>query len=83
MSVELSRKWYALAVQRRDHLADLYHSGRWRRYFTEQEFLALMRDTVKSVENWAALAFPNGVPANDQGSPRHPSGFVPGRGHAA
>lgn len=67
MSVELSRKWHALAVQRRDYLAELYESGRWRRYFTEQDFLALMRDTVKSVENWEALAYPNGVPANDHG----------------
>lgn len=58
ISNEVARKWHDLAVRRRDHLADLYHSGRWRRYFTEQNFLALMRDTVRSVESWAAIAYP-------------------------
>lgn len=58
ISNEIAKKWHDLAVRRRDHLADLYHSGRWRLYFTEQNFLALMRDTVRSVESWAAIAYP-------------------------
>lgn len=58
ISNEVARKWHNLAVRRRDHLADLYHSGRWRLYFTEQNFLALMRETVRSVESWAAIAYP-------------------------
>ncbi len=65
ISNEVARKWHDLAVRRRDHLADLYHSGRWRRYFTEQNFLGLMRDTVRSVESWAAIAYPKADQAKE------------------
>jgi uncharacterized repeat protein (TIGR03809 family) len=73
ISPEIARKWHALALRRRDHLAELYHSGRWRMYFTEQNFLSLMRDTVRSVESWGAIAYPKTGVANDQAEPVEPA----------
>jgi uncharacterized repeat protein (TIGR03809 family) len=49
-----SRKGLMLAERRRAHLVELYKSGRWKRYFSEQEFLARMRDAVHDVELWSA-----------------------------
>ena len=39
-------KWRALAERRRDHHLELYKSGRWKHYYTEQEFLAEMRNAI-------------------------------------
>ena len=50
-----ARKWHALAERRRDHLAELYESGMWKRYFTEDTLLAHMREAVREVERWAAM----------------------------
>jgi uncharacterized repeat protein (TIGR03809 family) len=36
-------KWRALAERRRDHHLELYKSGRWKRYYTEQQFIAERR----------------------------------------
>lgn len=51
-------KWHAIAKRRREHLVELYDSGRWRRYFTEEVFLARMREAVREVEGWQVLANP-------------------------
>ncbi|MTW15111.1 hypothetical protein GJ689_02695 [Rhodoplanes serenus] len=45
-----------LAERRRAHLVELYRSGRWRRYFTEQELVLRMRDAVHEVEVWSTAA---------------------------
>lgn len=50
----ISRKGLELAERRRAHLVELYKSGRWRRYFDEQEFLARTRDAIREVEFWTA-----------------------------
>jgi uncharacterized repeat protein (TIGR03809 family) len=49
-----SRKGLMLAERRRAHFVELYKTGRWKRYFTEQEFLARMREAVHEVELWSA-----------------------------
>ena len=51
-SVEMARKWHALAERRRRHFVDLYRSDRWRRYYTEEQFLLQMRDVIQNVEAW-------------------------------
>lgn len=51
-SVETVRKWHSLAERRRRHFVELYRSERWRRYYTEEAFLAQMRDVIQSVEVW-------------------------------
>jgi uncharacterized repeat protein (TIGR03809 family) len=52
----VSLKWRALAEGRRAHFHDLYRSGRWKRYYTEEEFVADMRDAIDIAERWAAIA---------------------------
>ncbi|MFL9827813.1 TIGR03809 family protein [Rhodoplanes sp. SY1] len=54
VSAATSRKGLELAERRRAHLVELYKSGRWRRYFDEQDFLARTREAVREVELWAA-----------------------------
>ena len=51
-SVETVRKWHSLAERRRRHFVELYRSERWRRYYTEEAFLAQMREVIQSVESW-------------------------------
>ena len=54
-SIESARKWHALAERRRRHYVELYRSERWRRYFSEEAFLLLMRDAIQNVETWANI----------------------------
>ena len=58
MSPTITRKWRDLAEKRRAHFVDLYESGRWRLYYGEREFVALMRDTVRLAEDWSQLVQP-------------------------
>ena len=53
---EVALKWRALAERRRAHFIDLYESGRWEHYFTEEQFLLRMREAVRSSERWAEIA---------------------------
>ena len=52
---ETVRKWHALAERRRRYFVELYRSERWRRYYTEEAFLAQMREVVEGVEAWAKV----------------------------
>ena len=54
-SIESARKWHALAERRRRHYVELYRSERWRRYFKEETFLALMRESIQNTEHWAKI----------------------------
>ncbi len=49
-------RWRSIAERRRDHHLDLYKSGRWRRYYTDQAFLEAMRDANAMAERWATIA---------------------------
>jgi uncharacterized repeat protein (TIGR03809 family) len=59
---EFARRWLALSERRRDDLIELYRSGRWRRYYSEAQFLSVMRRAKAEVEAWAALAAPAAEP---------------------
>ena len=50
-----ARKWHALAKRRRNHLKELYDSGGWKRYFTEETLRVQMREAVREVEHWGAM----------------------------
>jgi uncharacterized repeat protein (TIGR03809 family) len=50
-----ARKWHALAERRRSHLAELYESGAWKRYFTEETLRAHMREAVREAERWGSM----------------------------
>jgi uncharacterized repeat protein (TIGR03809 family) len=53
---QLAQKWRELAERRREHFAELYRSGRWRHYYTEEQFVAQMREVVRAAEEWARIA---------------------------
>ncbi len=52
----VARKWSDLAERRLYYFLELYRSGRFRHYYTEQEFAARMLDVIKAARQWAALA---------------------------
>lgn len=58
-----ARKWRDLAERRRQYLAELQQSGRWRRYYTEENFLTEMRAAIRAAEEWARVA-PDEVASN-------------------
>ena len=52
----IALKWRALAERRRDHHFDLYKTGRWRHYYTDQEFLAELHAAIALAQRWAKIA---------------------------
>lgn len=50
------RQWRDLAERRLKHYTELYRSGRWQRYYTQEQFRLRMRDVVKAVKIWRELA---------------------------
>lgn len=52
-------RWRNLAERRLAYLNELYESGRWRRYHTEQAFVDNIRDAKRAVEAWRLLAPPS------------------------
>ena len=53
---QAAQKWRALAERRRAHFVELYRSGRWKHYYSEERFLACLRKAMRDSERWAALA---------------------------
>jgi uncharacterized repeat protein (TIGR03809 family) len=48
-------RWRKLAEQRLEHITDLFVTGRWRRYFSEADFLDQVRQTKDAVAAWRRL----------------------------
>jgi uncharacterized repeat protein (TIGR03809 family) len=69
---EVSLRWRSLAERRRSYFVELYNSGRWKQYYTEDAFLAQMREVVRSAEQWDKLVGMNAARANAPGA-RRPS----------
>jgi hypothetical protein len=53
---QVAQKWRVLAERRRADFVELYRSGRWKRYYTEEQFLRGMREAMRASERWAAIA---------------------------
>ena len=53
---DVAQKWCDLAERRRAHFVELYHSGRWKRYYTEEQFLIRMREVISAADAWAQIA---------------------------
>jgi hypothetical protein len=53
-AAEIARRGEALAERRRQHLLELHRSGRWRRYYSEDQLLVQMRDIVREIARWRA-----------------------------
>jgi uncharacterized repeat protein (TIGR03809 family) len=56
MSVELTQRWRELAEKRRAHLIELYDSGRWKHYYTEEQLVARMREAINLRDAWDRLS---------------------------
>jgi uncharacterized repeat protein (TIGR03809 family) len=50
------RKWRSLAERRSAHHIEMFNSGRWKHYYTDEEFLVAMRSAIVNARNWGALA---------------------------
>ena len=61
---QVAQKWRDLADRRRAHFVELYHSGRWKHYYSEEQFLYRMREAIRLSERWAEIAPP---PADESG----------------
>jgi uncharacterized repeat protein (TIGR03809 family) len=57
-------RWSALAEQRLDYLTELYETGRWRRYYSEGDFLENIREAKGAVETWHGLLTAEATPDN-------------------
>jgi uncharacterized repeat protein (TIGR03809 family) len=68
----VSLRWRSLAERRRAHFVELYKSGRWRRYYTEEAFLAHMREVVRGADEWSRMVESIGDPARTA-RPERPS----------
>jgi uncharacterized repeat protein (TIGR03809 family) len=53
---EVAHKWRRLAEKRRAYFVELYHTGRWKHYFSEEQFLSSLRDAIRASERWAEIA---------------------------
>jgi len=53
---EIARKWRDLADRRLAYFTELYRSGRWKHYYTPENFEVRMRDVVKAAKVWGDLA---------------------------
>ncbi|MHC2335817.1 TIGR03809 family protein [Bradyrhizobium sp. USDA 4454] len=52
---EIVARWCNLAEQRLEYLTELFETGRWRRYHTEQAFLENIREARAAVDIWREL----------------------------
>jgi hypothetical protein len=52
----IARKWLALAERRRAHVVELRDSGRWKHYYTPDQLLEVLREAVRSRDQWARIA---------------------------
>jgi uncharacterized repeat protein (TIGR03809 family) len=52
----VARRWLALAERRQAHFIELADSGRWRHYFSRDQFRAEVRKAAALRDQWARLA---------------------------
>jgi hypothetical protein len=52
----IARKWHDLAERRLDYYTELYRSGRFRHYYTEERFAVRMLQVIEAAKRWCDLA---------------------------
>ena len=62
----IARKWLALVERRKEHFIELCDTGRWRHYYTKDEFLEEMRKLLRTRDQWASIA---GLPPQSGDAP--------------
>jgi uncharacterized repeat protein (TIGR03809 family) len=61
---QIALKWHDLAQRRLDYYTELYRSGRWRHYYTQERFAVRMLDVINAARKWRVLAgLPESAPA--------------------
>jgi uncharacterized repeat protein (TIGR03809 family) len=58
MPAKITLKGRELAERRRAHLVELYDTGRWKHYYTQEQLLVRMREALNMIETWERLATP-------------------------
>jgi uncharacterized repeat protein (TIGR03809 family) len=53
---QITKKWHDLAERRLAHYTELYRSGRWQHYYTQELFATRMLDVINVAKKWRALA---------------------------
>jgi hypothetical protein len=53
---QIAQKWHRLAQRRLAHIRDLEDSGRWKRFYTEEQFGSCLREAEHVAALWARLA---------------------------
>jgi uncharacterized repeat protein (TIGR03809 family) len=51
-----AKKWRALAYGRCAHLVELSRTGRWKHYYSEEQFLGHMVEALRAAQTWDRLA---------------------------
>jgi len=52
----IASHWHALAERRLAYFTELYRSGRWQRYYSQEHFALRMLDVIKAAREWDDLA---------------------------
>ena len=52
----IAQKWHALAQRRLAHVRELERSGRWKHFYSEEQFRLYLRETERVAALWAKLA---------------------------
>ncbi len=53
---EVAQKWRDLAERRCAYFLELHRSGRWRHYYSEEQFLVRLREAIRLSERWVQIA---------------------------
>jgi len=53
---KIAIKWHDLAERRLAYFTELYRSGRWRHYYTQERFALRMLDVIRAAKAWRELA---------------------------
>ena len=53
---QVARRWHDLAERRLAYFTELYRSGRWQHYYTQEQFGMRMLDVIKAARVWRDLA---------------------------
>jgi uncharacterized repeat protein (TIGR03809 family) len=73
----VAQKWRQLAERRRAHFVELFHSGRWKLYYSEEQYLERLGEASRLAERWALIApLPTDTPMPAPAIEPQPSGVV-------
>jgi uncharacterized repeat protein (TIGR03809 family) len=59
----IAEKWHALAQRRLAYIRELERSGRWKRYYTDEQYALCLREAERTAMLWSKLASQQSAPA--------------------